>query len=47
MLGIDIDLGELREQATLAHEEMKKIAKEDMNQYIGHFTRPIWEREEQ
>lgn len=47
MLGIDIDLGELGEQATRADEEMERIAKEDMTQYIDHFTRPIWEREEE
>lgn len=47
MLGIDIDLDELGEQATRADEEMERIAKEDMSQYIDDFTRPIWEREEE
>jgi hypothetical protein len=47
MLGIDIDLGELGEQAIRADEEMERIAKEDMTEYIDHFTRPIWEREEE
>ena len=47
ILGIDIDLGELEEQARDADEEMERIAKETMTQYIDHFTRPIWERGEE
>jgi uncharacterized protein (TIGR00162 family) len=47
MLGIDIDLGELEEQAERADEEMERLSKETMSQYIDHFTQPIWEREEE
>lgn len=47
ILRIDIDLGELAEQAERADEEMERIAKETMSEYIDNFTHPIWEREEE
>ncbi len=46
MLEIDVDLSELREEAHRVEEEMERIVKETMTQYIDHFTQPIWEREE-
>ena len=47
ILGIDIDLTELRQAAVEAEREMKRMAGEAMSQFIDHFTVPYWEREEE
>ncbi|HEX76942.1 MAG TPA: hypothetical protein G4O03_00795 [Dehalococcoidia bacterium] len=47
MLGIDIDLTELRQAAVEAEREMKRVAAEAMSHFIDHFTMPYWERGEE
>jgi hypothetical protein len=47
ILGIDIDLTQIREEARQAEAEMERITKETMTEYIDRFTRPIWERGEE
>jgi len=44
MLEIEIDLGELKEQAIEASSRLKEMAAEAMGDYIDYFTEPIWER---
>ncbi|MFC2003027.1 PAC2 family protein [Chloroflexota bacterium] len=46
MLGIEVDLTELAQQASEARERMKQIAAEAMGEYIDYFTAPIWESEQ-
>jgi hypothetical protein len=46
MLEIEVDLGELREQAAEATSRLKEMAAEAMGDYIDYFTEPIWERDE-
>ena len=43
MLELDIDLGELSQQAAESMERMKQVAAEAMGEYIDYFTAPIWE----
>jgi len=43
LLGIQVDIGELAQQATEAREKMKQVAAEAMGEYIDYFTTPIWE----
>ena len=47
ILGIEIDVSELEQQAIETRERMKEIAAEAMEEYIDYFTRPIWEDEEE
>jgi proteasome assembly chaperone (PAC2) family protein len=42
LLGVEVDLTELKEQTRLAEEEMKRLAVQAMGEFIDHFTRPIW-----
>jgi proteasome assembly chaperone (PAC2) family protein len=46
MLGVEVDLAELRHMAREAKQRMKQVASEAMGEYIDYFTEPIWEREE-
>ena len=43
LLGIQVDIGDLAQQATEAREKMKQVAAEAMGEYIDYFTTPIWE----
>ena len=47
MLDIEIDTSELAQLATEAKERMKEIVAEAMEEYIDHFTEPIWEQREE
>lgn len=47
MLGIKVDLAELRGWAEGSEEEMKRLAAEAMGDFIERFTKPIWEQEEE
>jgi len=43
MLGIEIDTSEMAQMASETRDRMKQIAAEAMEEYIDHFTEPIWE----
>jgi len=43
LLGVTLDLAELKAEAEKAEEEMSKITAEAMGQFIENFTTPIWE----
>ena len=43
LLGIEVDTGELAQQASETREKMKQVAAEAMGEYIDYFTTPIWE----
>jgi proteasome assembly chaperone (PAC2) family protein len=43
LLGVPLDLAELKAEAEKAEEEMSKITAEAMGQFIENFTTPIWE----
>jgi proteasome assembly chaperone (PAC2) family protein len=47
MLGIEVDLSELRQWAEQMDEELEKLRKRATAEYIDQFTEPIWEREEE
>jgi uncharacterized protein (TIGR00162 family) len=47
MLDIEIDVTELAQVAKETTERMKQMADEAMEEYIDHFTQPIWEHEEE
>lgn len=42
VLGIKVDLTELKEQSRVAEESMKQLAVQAMGEFIDHFTKPIW-----
>lgn len=46
VLGIEVDLTDLKELAAEAKERMKQMAAEAMGEYIDYFTEPIWEQGE-
>lgn len=46
MLGIALDLTELRQMAKQVDEEMDRIAKRVTAEFIDQFTEPIWEQDE-
>lgn len=46
MLKVKIDLSELKELADGSEKQLKQIGDEIRREYLQHFTRPIWEREE-
>jgi uncharacterized protein len=46
ILDIEVDLAELKEQASEAASRLKEMAAEAMGDYIDYFTEPIWERGE-
>jgi predicted ATP-grasp superfamily ATP-dependent carboligase len=43
MLDIEIDVAELAQIAKETADRMKQMADEAMEEYIDHFTQPIWE----
>ena len=47
ILGIDVSLNELANLAKDSDEEMKKLAAEAMEEFINHYTRPVWPQEEE
>jgi hypothetical protein len=46
ILDVEVELGELKEQAVEASGRLKEMAAEAMGDYIDYFTEPIWERGE-
>jgi uncharacterized protein len=46
LLGLQLDLSELRENARETHEQMKEMASKAMEEYIDYFTTPIWQSDE-
>jgi proteasome assembly chaperone (PAC2) family protein len=46
MLGIEIDFSELAQTARETADRVKQVVAEAMEEYIDHFTQPIWEFEE-
>jgi proteasome assembly chaperone (PAC2) family protein len=46
MLGIEIDFTELAQTARETADRVKQVVAEAMEEYIDHFTQPIWEFEE-
>jgi proteasome assembly chaperone (PAC2) family protein len=47
MLNIEIDITELADVARETADRMKQMADEAMEDYIDHFTQPIWEQGEE
>jgi proteasome assembly chaperone (PAC2) family protein len=47
MLDIEIDITELADVARETADRMKQMADEAMEEYIDHFTQPIWESGEE
>jgi len=47
MLNIEIDITELANAARETADRMKQMADEAMEEYIDHFTQPIWEQGEE
>jgi hypothetical protein len=47
MLDIKVDMDELTQMAVETRERMKQVAAEAMEEYIEHFTTPIWEHGEE
>jgi len=47
MLSIEIDFAELVQTARETADRMKQVVAEAMEEYIDHFTQPIWEVEEE
>jgi proteasome assembly chaperone (PAC2) family protein len=47
ILDIEIDITELAEAARETAERIKQMADEAMEEYIDHFTQPIWEQGEE
>ena len=47
ILGIEIDMAELAQQARETKERMRQVAAEAMGEYIDYFTQSIWERGEE
>lgn len=43
-LGLDVDLGDLRQMAGKARQEMERFIMESRREFIDRFTIPIWER---
>ena len=46
LLGIEIDMAELEEFAESMDAQIKQMGDEMKRQFLQHFTKPIWEREE-
>jgi uncharacterized protein len=46
ILGIKVELDELKVLASYTRERMKQVAAEAMEEYIDYFTEPIWEQSE-
>ena len=46
LLEVEIDMTELNELASSTDKQMKGIADQLRREYLQHFTKPIWERDE-
>jgi len=46
LLQVEIDMTELEELAVDTDKQIKEVADELRREYLQHFTRPIWERDE-
>lgn len=46
LLQVNIDMAELKEFAEGTEKQIKQIGDEIRKEYLQHFTKPIWEREE-
>ena len=46
LLQVNIDMAELKEFAEGTEKQLKQIGDEMRREYLQHFTKPIWEREE-
>jgi uncharacterized protein (TIGR00162 family) len=46
LLNVKIDLAELKEFADGTEKQLRQIGDEIRREYLQHFTRPIWERQE-
>ncbi len=46
LLDVEIDMAELEELAEATDKQIREIGDEMRREYLQHFTRPIWEREE-
>jgi len=46
LLQVNIDMSELKEFAEGTEKQLKQIGDEIRKDYLQHFTKPIWEREE-
>ena len=46
LLEVKIDMSELKEFAEGTEKQLRQIGDEIRKEYLQHFTRPIWEREE-
>lgn len=46
LLGVEIDMTELEEYADASDAEIRQMGDEMKRQFLEHFTKPIWERQE-
>jgi proteasome assembly chaperone (PAC2) family protein len=46
LLKIEIDMTELNDLASSTDRQMKEISDRLRTEYLQHFTKPIWERDE-
>jgi proteasome assembly chaperone (PAC2) family protein len=46
IIEVKIDLSELKEFADGTEKQLRQIGDEIRREYLQHFTKPIWEREE-
>jgi uncharacterized protein (TIGR00162 family) len=46
LLGVEIDMAELEEFAETTERQLRQISDDMRRDYLQHFTRPIWERQE-
>ncbi len=46
-LGLEVDLGDLRQMARKARQEMERFLMESRKEFIDRFTIPIWERRDE
>ncbi len=46
LLGVEIDMAELEEFAGSTEKQIRQMGNEMKREFLQHFTKPIWEREE-
>jgi proteasome assembly chaperone (PAC2) family protein len=46
LLKVNLDMAELKEFAEGTEKQIRQIGDEIRKEYLQHFTRPIWERDE-
>ncbi len=46
LLGVEIDMAELEEFAESTEKEIRQMGDEMKREFLQHFTKPIWEREQ-